>query len=287
MERERISVWYSVPGALRRMLRSARLAERDLSALRVLLFAGEVYPVDELRTLQTALPTRVRLCNLYGPTETNVCTWWEVPAAGTWTSDYVPIGVDCSTCQGVIVDADLQPVPDGTPGELLMRGGTLMTGYWGDAERTARGFVANFVQPQNGDGFYRTGDIVSREPDGLYRFHGRRDHMVKVRGYRVELGEVEAALHRAPGIREAAVVAIESPGSGENELVAFVVGEAGGDELGRSNELRRQLASTLPKYMLPSATHWLPALPATSSGKVDRQALAALARERVERAVAR
>ncbi len=292
LERERISVWYSVPGALRRMLRSARLADRDLSALRVLLFAGEVYPVDELKALQAALPPSVRLANLYGPTETNVCTFWEVPPAGTWSYDHAPIGVDCSSCEGLIVDTDLKPVAPGEPGELLVRGGTLMAGYWGDPERTARGFVANFLQPQAGDRFYRTGDIVSRDPDGLYRFHGRRDHMVKVRGYRVELGEIEAALHRASGIREAAVVAVESPGSGETELIAFIVADAAIDTvqldpLSRSADLRRQLAATLPKYMLPAHVYWMPTLPSTSSGKVDRQALAALARENMERAVSR
>lgn len=277
LETERISVWYSVPGALRRMVRTARLSDRKLSALRTVLFAGEVYPADELRALQIALPPGTALYNLYGPTETNVCTYWRVPPAGTWTSTSVPIGVDCENCEGVVVDPGLRPVPDGETGELLVRGGTLMEGYWGDAEATARSFVADFLHPHLSDRLYRTGDIVRRQPDGTYAFHGRVDHMVKVRGYRVELGEVEAALLRAAGVTEAAVVAVERDGSGgrETELVAFVSGE--GPDPGRERDLRRHLAAHVLKYMVPAEIRFLRAFPTTSSGKIDRQALKTLA----------
>lgn len=277
LETERISVWYSVPGALRRMVRTARLSDRKLPALRTVLFAGEVYPADELRALQLALPPGTDLYNLYGPTETNVCTYWQVPPAGAWTSASVPIGIDCENCEGVVVNPELKPVPDGEAGELLVRGGTLMEGYWGDAEATARSFVADFLHPHLSDRLYRTGDIVRRQPDGTYAFHGRVDHMVKVRGYRVELGEVESALLRAPGVTEAAVVAVERDGSGgrETELVAFVSGE--GPDPGRERDLRRHLAAHVLKYMVPAEIRFLREFPATSSGKVDRQALKALA----------
>jgi len=277
LETERISVWYSVPGALRRMVRTARLSDRKLPALRTVLFAGEVYPADELRALQLALPPDTALYNLYGPTETNVCTYWRVPPAGTWTSPAVPIGIDCENCEGVVVDPELRPVPEGETGELLVRGGTLMEGYWGDAEATARSFVADFLHPHLSDRLYRTGDIVRRQPDGTYAFHGRVDHMVKVRGYRVELGEVESALLRAPGVTEAAVVAVErdGPGGCETELVAFVSGE--GPDPGRERDLRRHLAAHVLKYMVPAEIRFLREFPATSSGKVDRQTLKALA----------
>jgi amino acid adenylation domain-containing protein len=282
LERERITVWYSVPGALRRMLTAGRLGERDLRGLRLVLFAGEVYPVSELMALQGALPRGVRLCNLYGPTETNVCTWWDVPPQGTWTGEHPPIGVDCSSCQSVIVDDSLQPVAEGVPGELLVRGATLMSGYWGDSERTARAFVDDFTYPHLPDRFYRTGDIVSRSADGNYHFHGRRDHMVKIRGYRVELGEIEAALHQMAVVREAAVVAVDralSTGGSETALVAFVVPVSQTTGENSTPALRRQLAALLPKYMLPADVHWVPTLPPTSSGKVDRQRLMQMAAE--------
>ena len=281
LERSRISVWYSVPGALRRMLRAGALASRDLTALRAVLFAGEVYPVEELHALQAALPASVRLLNLYGPTETNVCTFWEVPPAGTWHEETPPIGVDCSSCESVVVDDHLRPVADGDKGELLVRGATLMTGYWGDPERTARAFVPDFMYPQLGDRLYRTGDLVSRDARGLYKFHGRRDHMVKVRGYRIELGEIESALHALEGVREAAVVAVardQAGGGQETELVAFVALSARADGDQRDAWITRGLARTLPKYMVPGDIRCVETLPQTSSGKVDRQALLGVAR---------
>jgi amino acid adenylation domain-containing protein len=281
MEQERISVWYSVPGALRGMLRGGRLDKRDLAALRTVLFAGEAYPADELRQLQSVL-AHVALFNLYGPTETNVCTYWPVPPAGTWSEAQVPIGIDCENDQGLVVDEELRPVPDGTAGELLMRGGTLMEGYWGDPERTKAGFVSNLLYPHLQDRFYRTGDLVTRRPDGGYAFHGRRDHMVKVRGYRVELGEVEAALHRGPGVVEAAV-APATRGEGETELVGFVAGLGEDPPADGVRALKRHLAGLLPKYMVPSEFVWLRRLPTTSTGKVDRQALLSAARDLTRR----
>jgi amino acid adenylation domain-containing protein len=281
LESERISVWYSVPGALRRMVRAGRLDRRSLPALRTVLFAGEAYPADELRQLQAALP-RPAYFNLYGPTETNVCTYWQVPPAGAWQGSQVPIGVDCENCQGVVVDEALRPVPDGAEGELLVRGGTLMEGYWGDAERTRALLVPDFLHPHLRDFFYRTGDLVARQPDGTYAFHGRRDHMVKVRGYRVELGEVEAALHRAPGVAEAAVVAA-SRGGADTELIAFVAGLGESPPPEQVRSLQRHLTGLLPRYMLPSEFLWVSRLPSTSTGKVDRQALLSTARARGER----
>jgi len=280
LENEGVSVWYSVPGALRRMLRMGRLGERSLPRLRTVLFAGEVYPADELRALQRALGPAAALFNLYGPTETNVCTYWKVPPAGSWDSAAIPIGIDCENCEGVVADGDLRPLPDGDVGELLVRGGTLMEGYWGEPDLTRAGFVPDFLHPELSDRLYRTGDLVRRQSDGTYSFHGRRDHRVKVRGYRVELGEIETALHRTKELGDGAVVAaeIEGPDGRDNELVAFLVAPPGApDTGGLESRLRRLLAETLPKYMIPGRFVFLPALPLTSTGKVDRQALRAAA----------
>ncbi len=280
IEKEAVSVWYSVPGALRRMLRMGRLGERPLPSLRTVLFAGEVYPADELRALQGALDPAVSLYNLYGPTETNVCTYWKVPAAGSWDVAAIPIGIDCENCEGAVVDGDLKPLPDGEVGELLMRGGTLMEGYWGDPDLTRAGFVPDFLHPELSDRLYRTGDLVRRQPDGNYSFHGRRDHRVKVRGYRVELGEIETALHRTGELGDGAVVAadVDGPDGRDHELVAFLVAPPGAAGEGEQEaRLRRLLAETLPKYMIPGRFVFVPVLPLTSTGKVDRQALRAAA----------
>lgn len=280
VESERITIWYSVPTALRRMLRLGGLGRRHPPALRAVLFAGEVYPLDELRGLQDALPG-VSLANLYGPTETNVCTYWPVPALERWRSATIPIGFDCEGCEGVVVDDDLRPVPDGTAGELLVRGGTLMAGYWNDPERTAAALVPDFLYPHLGDRLYRTGDVVRRETDGTYAFIGRRDSLVKVRGYRVELGEVEAAIHHTGSVREAVVIATEREVAGEQQtiLIAFVVTSATlpEDVTHATRRLRQELAQVLPRYMLPAEIRWLQALPLTATGKVDRRRLATIA----------
>jgi amino acid adenylation domain-containing protein len=283
LEHEGITVWYSVPGALRRMLRLGRLGERDLHSLKTVLFAGESYPAEELRALQSALP-HVALFNLYGPTET--CTYWQVPPAGSWSDSSIPIGIDCSNSQSVVVDQGLQPVPDGTAGELLVRGGNLMEGYWGDPERTRRSLVIDFLHPHLSDFLYRTGDIVSRREDGNYVFHGRADHMVKVRGYRVELGDVESAVRTADGIDDVAVVAVEREstrgGGAEKELVAFVVSSEG-EQPEREARLMSHVEQLLPKHMLPSEVHWVKQLPTTSTGKLDRRALESLASQKSEK----
>jgi len=279
LESAGITVWYSVPRALRAMLRMGRLTERNIGSLRTVLFAGEPYPADELRELQKALP-QASLFNLYGPTETNVCTYWEVPPPGSWTSSAVPVGIDCENCEGVVVDDDLQPVPDGMSGELLVRGGTIMEGYWGDPDKTAASFVSDFLYPYLSDRFYRTGDIVARQHDGNYAFYGRADHMVKIRGYRVELGEIETALHRFDGLVEAAVVAVDSCSSAAEDrcLVAFVVGEGRSLHDPRSiSDLKKHIEGIVPKYMVPSKFLRLEKLPTTSTGKVDRQALTGIA----------
>ncbi len=281
MAAEGITVWYSVPGALRAMLRRGRLARQDLSRLRTVLFAGEPYPVGELQQLREALPG-VELFNLFGPTETNVCTYWEVPATGGWPWSSVPIGIDCENCQGVVVDGQLEPVADGVDGELLVRGGTLMEGYWGDPEKTAASFLPDFLHPHLADRLYRTGDLVRRETDGTYTFLGRADHRVKVRGHRVELGEVEAALDSLEEVRQAAVVAVPEGGEegADNELIAFVVGETTDSEgglQGVARALRRSLKGRLPGYMIPAQFRWLAKMPMTSTGKTDRQCLLAMA----------
>lgn len=265
---ERLTVWYATPSTLTLLLTRGALAGQDLSALRVLLFAGEVFPVKYLRQLM-ALAPRARFANLYGPTETNVCTWYEVasPPAG---DQPVPIGRACSNDETLVLDEALKPVPVGGAGELWVRGATVMQGYWGDPARSALALQTIDVAPGITDVAYRTGDIVRARPDGALEFVGRRDHQVKTRGYRVELGEIEIALHRHPAVDEAVVVAVPDDEI-TNRLLGVVVLKPGADvdEAG----LKEHCARALPRYMIPEHIEFRTGLPRTTSGKVDRRAL--------------
>jgi L-proline---[L-prolyl-carrier protein] ligase len=260
--RERITVWYAVPSALTLMVdRGGLLTEPDL-ALRAIVFAGEPYPIKQLRRLRDGLP-HVRLYNWYGPTETNVCTGYEVRTIAPERSAPVPIGHAVSSDRVWAVKDDGSVAAAGEEGELFVDGPTVSLGYWG--------------REPHGDGPYRTGDIVRREPDGEFTFVGRRDHMVKIRGHRVEPGEVEQALLAHPAVEDAAVVAA---GSGiATRLVAFLKVRAEPPAL---LELKRHCAERLPRHMIVDRAIFLPELPLTRNGKLDRIALQQMASQEAE-----
>ncbi|HTT88301.1 MAG TPA: amino acid adenylation domain-containing protein, partial [Acidimicrobiales bacterium] len=197
LEAERISVWYSVPSVLTQLARYGSLPQFDLSGLRVVIFAGEVFPPKHLARLMTQLP-HPRYLNWYGPTETNVCTAFEVPAG--WADDRPPpIGKACANTEVFAVTSEGRRVSrPGEVGELYVRGPSLMRGYWRQPAKTSEVLVRNPFRAEYDELVYRTGDLVTLEPAGNYVYLGRRDAMVKIRGYRVELGEVEATLYRHP-----------------------------------------------------------------------------------------
>ena len=215
-----------------------------------------------------------RLVNTYGPTETTiVATRHELagPAVGTPT---VPIGRPISGARVYVVDRRLQPVPPGVAGELLVGGAGLSRGYLGRPELTAAAFVPDAFGTIPGDRLYRTGDLVRfLSSGGVLEFLGRIDGQVKVRGFRVETGEIESVLTAHPRVQAAAVVLREDD-PGAPRLVAYIApaGEPGA-EPPTTSELRRYLADRLPEPMVPAAFVTLPALPRTGSGKVDRRAL--------------
>ncbi|MTJ80581.1 MAG: D-alanine--poly(phosphoribitol) ligase [Telmatospirillum sp.] len=262
LHERKITVWYSVPSVLIMMMRQGALLEAGPGDLRVLLFAGEPFPIKHLRDLREAWPA-VRMANLYGPTETNVCTAYEV---GTIEPDRllpVPIGSAVSGDRVYAVNAEGTICGEGEEGELVVEGPTVMLGYFGR-------------DPQGGAP-YRTGDVVRQLPGGDYVYIGRRDDMLKVRGFRIERGEVEAALLDHPGIREAAVIAV---GSGmDSALWAFLV--PAGDRPPTLLDIKRHCAERLPRSMIVDAVRFLDRLPLNRNGKTDRFALEALATDLV------
>jgi amino acid adenylation domain-containing protein len=257
IRQKEITVWYSVPTAITLMLEAGKLGDGGAPSLRSVFFAGEVFPVKHLRRAMETLPA-ARFFNLFGPTETNVCTAYEVPAPPPPEATAIPIGHASCGDTATILDPEGKAVADGEVGELFIEGPTVMLGYWEGGKRTPA------KHP------YPTGDLVSRRPDGELMYHGRRDHMVKVHGFRVELGEVEVAIQCHPAVREAIVLPHAS------ELVAVVVPS---DPALSVLELKRHCAARLPKYMVPYGVRLVQDLPRTSSGKADRVRTAAAVRE--------
>ena len=266
-----ITVWYSVPSALVYLLLHADLAARDLDRLRLVLFAGEVFPMKYLRQLADLLP-RAELYNLYGPTETNVCTYHRVDRWRLAGQDRLPIGRACANTEVFAVDDDGRRVGPGATGELIVRGPSVTPGYWGDPEKSRKALLAD---GRLGERCYRTGDLVTQDESGEYLFLGRRDSQVKSRGYRVELGDVEAALYAHPAVVEAAVIAVPDDDIG-SRLRAFVAVRAG--EMPTSAALQSHCAGLVPRYMVPERIEVRAELPKTSTGKTDRTRLAADAR---------
>jgi acyl-coenzyme A synthetase/AMP-(fatty) acid ligase len=247
------------------MLEVGDLEARGFGRVRTLLFAGEVFPTPQLRRLRRALPD-VRLSNLFGPTETNVCTYYDVPAEIP-EGRSIPIGRACEHLETFVLDDDGHEVGTGVEGTLWVKGGNLMSGYW-SKHVGAQGLGPD---PRGGThGAYCTGDRVRLQPDGNYEFLGRRDHMIKVRGFRVETGEVEAVLATHPGVVEAVVVPIPDERAG-NRIVSTVVPRSG--QVVDSSALRAFCGERLPGYMVPEQIEIVDALPRTSTGKADRKML--------------
>jgi len=267
IERERLTIWYSVPYALIQMLERGSLPKRDLGSLRWVLFAGEQMALSYLERLMELLPD-ARFANLYGPTETNVCTWYQIPGKNQ-CGDRIPIGAPCSGDEALAVDFEDQPVARGEEGELLIRGGSVMAGYWNSS--FAADAAAGDIKGLGRDEYYRTGDLVRQQEDGNFLFLGRKDRQVKVRGYRIELDEIERILASHPDVEEAAVFLAHGD-NGDAGIEAAVVAKTGRSV--SSADVLAHAATLLPSYAVPAMIRLLRAFPRTSTGKLNRRALA-------------
>jgi clorobiocin biosynthesis protein CloN4 len=250
-----ITIWYSVPSVLTLLTDTSDAQPAPLETMRAVLVAGEPFPTKLAQRLRQRVPG-ARLLNLYGPTETNVCSFFEVTRETLASDAAIPIGTACSGDRIWARKLDGAEAHPGEEGELMVEGPSVMLGYWG--------------RPAQGDAPYATGDWVGLLADGNYVYLRRRDQMLKVRGNRIEPGEVEAALLAHPAVTAAAVLA---DGTGLNaRLVAFLACDPG--TAPSFLELKRHSATRLPRYMIADDFRILPRLPYTRNGKIDRAALA-------------
>ncbi|MBR9919596.1 MAG: amino acid adenylation domain-containing protein [Bacteroidetes bacterium] len=263
----KISILYATPTLLRLVLSYGRIDRYDHTSLRIVHFAGEVFPIEPLRQLKSKWPN-VAFYNLYGPTETNVVTWFPIPdqISETQTSPF-PIGKACRHIKCAIDDDGLKKPGPGVSGELLITGESVARGYLNRPERTS----TSFIQDEDNRIWYRTGDLVTTDDTGNLLFNGRIDRMVKRRGYRIELGEIESALAHHPSVIEAGVIA-RSNEKEETEVIAWL-GVEDPENPPSGLELKEACLKHIPMYMLPDSFRFLKSLPQTSTQKVDYQAL--------------
>jgi amino acid adenylation domain-containing protein len=242
----------------------------DLRGVRQLLAGGDVLSPAHVQKFLRAADPGSTLVNGYGPTENTTFTCCHPMRAGAQFDQTVPIGRPVAQTQVYVLDADLQPVPVGVVGELYAGGDGLARGYVNRPQLTAERFIPHPFGAEPGQRLYRTGDMARHLPDGALEFLGRRDGQVKVRGFRIEPGEVEAALRDCGGVREAVVVARAGEG-GESYLAAYLLAEP--QVAANVAGLRLILKERLPDYMIPASFVFLEEFPLTPRGKVDRRAL--------------
>jgi amino acid adenylation domain-containing protein len=269
VEAERLTVWYSVPYALIQMLLRGDIANRDLSALRWVLYGGEPFPPHYLRQLMSHMPNAV-FSNVYGPAEVNQCSYFHLRSLADTEREQIPLGRMWDAAEALIVDERDQPAAPEHSGELLVASATMMSGYWQRPDLDAQVFCTRSTA-HGARRYYRTGDLVRKGANGLLYFVGRKDRMVKSRGFRIELDEVESALAAHPGVAHVGVFTTPNQ-EGSVDIAAAVTLKPDADVA--ESALRAYAARTLPRYAVPITIHVVLSLPRTSTGKVDRKALA-------------
>jgi len=261
-----ISFIFWVPSIMVNISSQGLLGQFDLSALKSIFFAGEVFPMKHLNQWRRALPEAC-FVNLYGPIEITVdCTYFPVDREFR-DDESLPIGFPCRNSGILILNEKDELCEPGERGELCVRGTSLAMGYWNDPEKTAAAFVQNPLNKRYPEPIYRTGDVVYRNERGEIMLVGRRDFQIKHMGYRIELSEIEYQTLCIDGITNACVLYNKD----RKEITLFY--EVSGEDISPAG-IRRELAKSFPKYMLPSVFHPLLELPRNPNGKIDRNGLA-------------
>ena len=271
IRKSRLTQWFSVPSVLNLMAKLNVVRSADFPALRRVMWCGEVLPTPTLMHWMRCLP-HASFTNLYGPTEATIASsHYTVPRCPAHEHQPIPIGTACAGEELMILDSGMRAAADGEIADLYIGGVGLSPGYWNDPDKTREVFLPRPGGAGPHDRIYRTGDLARRGADGLFYFAGRSDSQIKSRGYRIELGEIETALHALPGLRECAVVAVQSAGF-EGWMICCAYVPARGRAI-HPPGLRQSLGHVLPAYMLPARWIQCDTLPRNANGKVDRPEL--------------
>ncbi len=259
---DKISTIYATPTFYSTLAHYGKLHKFNYNHLKNVLFAGEVFHLENFKLLLNHWPDK-NYTNLYGPTETNVCTFFKINAAKINFSVF-PIGINCSYANLLLVDEEENEINDiGMNGELLVAGPSLFNCYWNDPQKSS----ASMFKNKNGILFYRTGDLVNKNENGELVYIGRKDRMIKKNGFRIEPSEIEMILTSYPNVSNAAVLFSKS----KNQLICFV--EFPEHRVDNLNDVKEFCQKHLPAYMIPDKFVILESLPQTTSGKIDLQAL--------------
>jgi len=279
IDSHKITIWNSVVSTLTLMMERGKPEAASFASMRAVIFSGEVMPVRYLRRLHEHME-EARFYNVYGQTEANSSLVYPIDRQAIPTQDdwKIPLGKTLPNFDVFALDAEGKEIRSpGTKGELLVRAHTVAAGYWGNPKLSSEKFVADprAQHAPSGARVYCTGDLVSVDEEGNYLFGGRTDDMVKSRGYRVELGEIDIALLSCRGVESAAAIAVPDEEVG-NRIVAFATLSSGGDDALDEQAVLTHCKERLPKYMVPETLYLQVDLPRTSTNKIDRNALRAI-----------
>jgi len=266
IKNEKITVWFSVPLALTQLLQKGAISEKQIDSIRWVLFSGEVFITKHLKALMKVWD-KPRYSNIYGPTELNQCTYYHLDNPPI-SDDPIPIGYVWGNSEYKIIDKNDKVIEGTTQGELVVRSGTMMKGYWNNPELTKKSFFKVEIAVGVEEIYYRTGDQVKLNEKGELLFIGRNDRQIKIRGYRVEIDEIENTLTKNKAIEEAVVI-VQTNSSNEKELsAALLISEDSDFEI---SEIKAYCKEHLPIYAIPSNFLILNEFPRTASEKINRK----------------
>lgn len=265
MNHKGINTIYWVPSAYNLVFRTHTFTKIKPQTLKLAMFAGEVMPPSVLQYWKDACDDDVLFANLFGPTETtDICSYYKIPAGWRDDGTPVPIGEHCSNLQLLLVKEDGFEAECGEEGEIYVRGAFLASGYYGDAEKTNHSFVQNPLQDKLPERVYRTGDIAVRDRKGILHYKGRKDDQIKHLGYRIDLGEIEAA---AVSVFQDGMFCALYDKDTERIRLFYTCNALDSDMV------KEKLKDKLPAYMIPAEYVHLSEMPLNRNGKMDRKRL--------------